>query len=74
MVLRRDPGSAVALLLAAHPVLSTLVALGTAAAAALAGRPGREVGLVLVTVLVGRATAGWLNDVADRQRDLAADG
>ena len=73
MLLRRNPGTAIALLLAAHPLLSTLIALGTAAAAALAGRAGREVVLVLVTVLVGRATVGWLNDVADRQRDIAAE-
>ena len=73
MVLRRNPGTAIALLLAAHPLLSILIALGAAAAAALAGRPGREVGLVLVTVLVGRATVGWLNDVADRQRDIAVE-
>ncbi len=73
MALRRNPGTAVALILAAHPMLSAVVAAGVAVAAALAGRSGREVGLVLVTVLVGRVTAGWLNDVADRQRDVAAD-
>lgn len=73
MEFRRNPGTAISLVLAAHPVFSTMVALGVAAAAALAGRPLREVGLVLVTVLVGRATVGWLNDVADRARDLAVD-
>lgn len=73
MVLRRNPGTAIALLLAAHPLQSALIALGVGAAAALSGRSTREVGLVLITVLVGRATAGWLNDVADRQRDIAAD-
>lgn len=73
MVLRRNPGTAVALVLAAHPLFATLVALGVGVAAALSGRSGREVGLVVVTVLVGRATAGWLNDVADRQRDVAAE-
>jgi 4-hydroxybenzoate polyprenyltransferase len=73
MLIRRNPGTAVALVLAAHPLLSTTIALGAAAAAAVSGRPTREVGLVLVTVLVGRATAGWLNDVADRSRDLAAE-
>jgi 4-hydroxybenzoate polyprenyltransferase len=73
MVFRRNPGAAIALLLAAHPVLSLAIAAGAAVAAALSGRSGREVALVLVTVLVGRATAGWLNDVADRQRDIAAD-
>ena len=73
MVLRRNPGTAIALVLAAHPLLSTLIAVGVGAAAALSGRTGREVGLVFVTVLVGRITAGWLNDVADRQRDVAAE-
>ena len=73
MALRRNPGTAIALVLAAHPVFSTVVAIGVAVAAALAGRSGREVGLVFVTVLVGRATAGWLNDVADRERDKKAD-
>ena len=55
------------------PCCPWLIAAGVAVAAALSGRSGREVGLVLVTVLVGRATAGWLNDVADRQRDIAAE-
>ena len=73
MVFRRNPGTAIALLLAAHPLVSVLIATGVAAAAALAGRSGREVGLVFLTVLVGRATAGWLNDVADRKRDVAAE-
>jgi len=73
MVLRRNPGTAIALVLAAHPILSAVIAVGVALAAALSGRSSREVGLVFVTVLVGRATAGWLNDVADRERDLAAD-
>jgi 4-hydroxybenzoate polyprenyltransferase len=73
MRLRRNPGTALALLLAAHPVFAVLVASGVAVAAALSGRPLREVGLVWVTVLVGRMTAGWLNDVADRERDIAAE-
>ncbi len=38
-----------------------------AAAAALAGRPGREVGLVLATVLVGQTILGWHNDLVDRR-------
>ena len=73
MVFRRNPGTAIALVLAAHPVLSLVIAAGVAVAAALSGRSGREVLLVFVTVLLGRATAGWLNDVADRQRDIAAE-
>ena len=63
----------VALVLAAHPALTLAVAIGVAAAAALSGRSAREVVLVLVTVAVGRATAGWLNDVADRERDVAVE-
>jgi 4-hydroxybenzoate polyprenyltransferase len=73
MKLRRNPGVAVSVLLASHPVFSVAVAVGVAGAAALSGRTLREVGLVLVTVLVGRMTAGWLNDVADRERDIAVD-
>jgi 4-hydroxybenzoate polyprenyltransferase len=73
MRFRRNPGVAIGLLLAAHPLLSVLVAVGVAAAAAISGRSLREVALVLVTVLLGRMTAGWLNDVADRERDIAVD-
>lgn len=73
MKLRRNPGTAVALVLAAHPLAALLTGVGVALAAALAGRSLREVGLVLVTVAVGRATAGWLADVADRDRDIAAE-
>jgi 4-hydroxybenzoate polyprenyltransferase len=71
MKLRRNPGTPVSLVIASHPVLSLAVAVGVAVAAAASGRTLREVGLVLVTVLVGRLTAGWLNDVADRKRDAA---
>ena len=59
----------VLLLRAAHPRQAVLTAAGLAAAAALAGRPGREVGLVLATVLVGQAVLGWHNDLVDRRRD-----
>ncbi len=54
---------------AAHPrqALATAVALG--AAAALAGRPTREVGVVALTVLVGQCILGWHNDLVDRERD-----
>ena len=70
---RKNPGTAVSLVLCGHPLFSLLVAVGVAAAAAVSGRAWREVGLVLVTVLLGRLTAGWLNDVADRERDIAVD-
>lgn len=71
MRLRRNPGTAVSLVIASHPALSLAISVGVAGAAALSGRSLREVGLVLLTVLVGRVTAGWLNDVADRKRDEA---
>ncbi len=37
--------------------------------AALAGRPTREVGLVMLTVLVGQSILGWHNDLVDSARD-----
>ena len=60
---------AVLLLLAAHPrdAIGTAIGLGTAAS--LTGRPLREVGLVVVTVLVGQAIIGWADDLTDRRRD-----
>ncbi len=73
MHLRRNPGTAVSLLLAAHPTQGALIALGVAGAALASGRALREVGLVFVTVLLGRVTFGWLNDVVDRDRDAAVD-
>jgi 4-hydroxybenzoate polyprenyltransferase len=61
--------TAVLLLRAAHPrqAVATAVALGTAAA--VAGRPLREVALVAATVLVGQGIIGWADDLADRRRD-----
>src|SRR5689334_23379310 len=73
MQFRRNPGFLPALVLAAHPFQGLAIAEGTALAAALAGRPLREVGVVLAAVLLGRLTYGWLNDVADRHRDIAVD-
>jgi len=61
------------LLRAAHPRQSLLTALGLAIAAALAGRPAREAGLVFATVLVGQAILGWHNDLVDRERDARHD-
>ncbi|MFC4787179.1 hypothetical protein ACT8ZV_22070 [Nocardioides sp. MAHUQ-72] len=63
----------VLLLRAAHPRQALLTAAGLAAAAAIAGRPAREIGLVLVTVLVGQAILGWHNDLVDRARDRRHD-
>ncbi len=59
----------VLLLRAAHPRQALLTAAGLAIAAAISGRPGREVALVLGTVLVGQAVLGWHNDLIDRSRD-----
>lgn len=57
------------LIRAAHPRQAVLTAVGMALAAALAGRPSRELLLVLVTVLVGQVILGWFNDLVDRRRD-----
>lgn len=59
----------VLLLRAAHPRQAALIATGLAVAAAISGRPGREVLLVLATVLAGQAILGWHNDLVDRDRD-----
>jgi hypothetical protein len=59
----------VLLLRAAHPRHALLSAVGFAVAAALAGRPGREVALVAGTALVGQTVLGWHNDLVDRGRD-----
>lgn len=59
----------VTLLVAAHPRQGVVTALVIAAAALVAGRPAREAGIVLLTVLVGQAILGWHNDLVDRDRD-----
>lgn len=60
---------ALLLVRAAHPrqAVATAAVLGTAAA--VAGRPLREVALVAGTVLVGQSVLGWADDLADRRRD-----
>ncbi|WP_457206614.1 UbiA family prenyltransferase [Nocardioides sp. P5_C9_2] len=63
----------VLLLRAAHPRQAVLTALGMGAAAGLAGRPLREVGLVVGTVLVGQSIQGWDNDLVDREGDARHD-
>jgi 4-hydroxybenzoate polyprenyltransferase len=60
----------VLLLRASHPRLGLVSGVALAGAAALSGRATREVGVVLVTVLVGQAILGWHNDLVDRHRDL----
>lgn len=59
------------LLAAAHPRLGMATAAGLALAATLSGRPAREVGMVLLTALVGQCVLGWANDLLDRRRDTA---
>jgi 4-hydroxybenzoate polyprenyltransferase len=54
---------------AAHPRQAVVTALALTAAAALDGRPAREMLLVLVTVLVGQAVLGWHNDIVDAAAD-----
>ncbi|MDN4162526.1 UbiA family prenyltransferase [Nocardioides sp. SOB72] len=63
----------VLLVQAAHPKQAVVTALGIAACAALAGRELREVGVVLLTVLVGQTILGWHNDLVDRRRDARHD-
>jgi hypothetical protein len=57
-----------ALLRAAHPRQALSVAAAVAAAAAVAGRPLREVALVAATVLVGQAIVGWAATLSDGRR------
>jgi 4-hydroxybenzoate polyprenyltransferase len=57
------------LIQAAHPRQALITAVGMTVAAALAGRPSRELLLVLGTVLVGQVVLGWFNDLVDRKRD-----
>jgi hypothetical protein len=61
----------VLLVRAAHPRQALLTSAGLALAAALSGRPPREVGLVTVNVLVGQALLGWDNDLVDEPADRA---
>jgi 4-hydroxybenzoate polyprenyltransferase len=56
---------------AAHPRQAVLTALAMAVAAAVSGRPAREVALVAVTVMVGQALLGWDNDLAGERTDRA---
>ena len=69
MRFRRQHGQTVSLVLASHPLPTLSMTVALAAAAALSGRPGIEVGLVAATVLTGQLTVGWINDVVDRDRD-----
>ncbi|TYL46431.1 hypothetical protein FXB39_13665 [Nocardioides sp. BGMRC 2183] len=59
----------VALAQAAHLKHAIVTALAMGAAAAVTGRPAREVGVIAVTVLVGQSILGWHNDLVDKRRD-----
>jgi hypothetical protein len=59
----------VLLVRAAHPRQALVTAAAMGVAAALAGRPTRELLLVIGTVLVGQTCLGWFNDLIDRKRD-----
>ncbi len=61
--------SALLLVRAAHPRQAVASSAVLAAAAAVAGRPLREVALVAATVLVGQTIVGWADDLTDRRRD-----
>jgi 4-hydroxybenzoate polyprenyltransferase len=63
----------VQLAMAAHPRRALVMAVALAVAAAISGRPLREVGLVLATVLVGQALLGWDNDLVDEPVDREAE-
>lgn len=58
-----------ALARATHPRFVIGTAAGLALVAILAGRPAREVLVVLATVVVGQSLLGWHNDLVDRERD-----
>ena len=60
---------ALLLLRAAHPRQAVITAAALATAAAVSGRPLREVALVGATVLVGQSILGWADDLTDRRRD-----
>lgn len=71
----RNPAEIVPLQLlqAAHTKQAVGTALAMGVVAAVAGRPAREAGVVLLTVLVGQTILGWHNDIVDRQRDKSHD-
>lgn len=71
----RNPAEVVPLQLlqSAHAKQAVGTALAMGLVAAIAGRPAREAGVVLLTVLVGQTILGWHNDIVDRQRDRSHD-
>lgn len=69
MRFRTRHGTAVALLLASHPVPAAVMTAGLTGAAALSGRDGTGCLLVAATVLSGQLSVGWVSDLVDRHRD-----
>jgi 4-hydroxybenzoate polyprenyltransferase len=63
--------TAVLLVRAARPRQTLLTAAALAVAAALSGRPAREVALVAGTVVVGQTVLAWDNDLVDEKADRA---
>ncbi len=63
----------IALLRACHWRYGVVLSFAVVLAAALAGRSTREVGLVLLTMLVGQFALGVQNDLVDRDRDRSND-
>ncbi|MEQ6903160.1 UbiA family prenyltransferase [Nocardioides sp. YIM 152588] len=59
----------VTLLQAAHLKQAVATALAMGLAAVIAGRPAREAGVIVATVLVGQTILGWHNDITDQRRD-----
>lgn len=57
------------LLQTSHPKQAIVTALSLGGVAILTGRSPKEVGVIVLTVLVGQAILGWHNDVVDRRRD-----
>lgn len=68
----RGPAALWQLVLTAHPRQAVVTGAALAGAAALAGRPAEEIGLLGATALVGQGLLGWHNDLVDRDRDAAA--
>ena len=65
----RAPGQIRSLLRAVHPRQALAFAVVVGTLVALTGRPGREIALSAVTVLVAQLIMGLLNDLLDLDRD-----
>jgi 4-hydroxybenzoate polyprenyltransferase len=63
------PGQIRSLLLAVHPRQALVMALVVGTLVALTGRPGREIAVSAVAVLVAQLIMGLLNDLCDVDRD-----